>query len=259
MTLSMAGRGVFRIVFSGLFSGSFIPATLEGRFPTVSQNRRFRMRTPSRHRFFGNAVGLIALAFSLSACIPTSGLGEQTTLTGKISNWPAGKTGTVSTVLGSSATVGTDGSFSIALPGSPQIDPKLTTFNSSLNGLCASGTVTLTPGLVKAFSVTLDINRVGLVSAGTLVFWKHQDANIALPTNGDKTVLYVYADQNVTMTGSCVSSGLEIALNVSLVKGWNAVTVTINDITANPKAASISTGPVSSDVVWFFLGDTSKL
>ena len=217
------------------------------------------MRTPSRHRFVGNAVCLIVLVFGLSACIPTSGLGEQTTLSGKISNWPAGKTGTVSTDLGSSATVGTDGSFNIALPGSPQIDPKLTTFNSSLNGLCASGTVTLTPGLVKAFGAALYINRVGLVSAGTLVFWKHQDANIALPTNGDKTVLYVYADQNVTMTGSCVNSGLEIALNASLIRGWNAVTVTINDIGSNPKAASISTGPVSSDVVWFFLGDTSKL
>ncbi len=217
------------------------------------------MRTLSRRLLVEKPVGLIVLAFALSACIPTSGLGEQTTLTGKISNWPAGKTGTVSTDLGSSATVGSDGSFNIALPGSPQIDPKLTTFNSSLNGLCASGTVTLTPGLVRAFGATLYINRVGGVSAGTLVFWKHQNADIAVPTNGDKTVLFVYVDQNVTMTGSCVSSGLEIALNVRLVRGWNAVTVTINDITANPKSASISTGPISSDVVWFFLGDTSKL
>jgi hypothetical protein len=204
-------------------------------------------------------------AFVLAACSSTNSTTPDKTpvktdgpsLSGQISNWPAGVAGTLGTLPQSSSapsassafltqtTIDSTGKFSLLLPSADKLKPLLasppsTTFSPYLT---CSG-VTATAG-VKGLTITFAVKATSQFSVGIVSFSALIPGQSGIPP----FATYVYVDQDWSVSGVCIvqnSPNATVTLDIKAKSGWN--TIIFSGI-ATP--ITISTGTPPSSFKWF--------
>ena len=217
------------------------------------------------------SIGLVVL---VSGCgggaPPVDDDGEPTnggpvagvTVTGSVQDWPGG-TDTITvndrgafffptgggavTTLGTGA-IAADGSFEVTLPGDPGgafvtlVPDTVTTF-----GCDASG-VAIDPAGAQLLLASFD------AEAGGLAFGVQQGSStlFVAPEPGDHRVFHVYADRDVTVSGSetCPAIPFFLEYDLAFSEGWNTVTALFVSQT-DARNYVVESGPPPSASVWF--------
>lgn len=197
---------------------------------------------------------LSLLALGLTACpspaVPPASNPDGSTISGKIDNWPAGKTGKISAPLLFGATtsaavaVSADGSFSnLVLPTPAPADL------SPVIAECASLATPSDGTLALVYPLTVQ-NTSG-ADAGLVLQANATQASFLAPANGSTIVLRYYVENDLKINGSCGGSGSITTNynNVSFKKGWNVV---LDSRSADGTSDTFSNGAISSDVKFSF-------
>lgn len=209
-------------------------------------------------------IGLIAV---LVACpSPTKPTTQALTLTGAIEGWTAGKSGKLrlkwnqllSGATNASGDVTTEpvlntsnGSFTRTLP-VLNIDGYLRAAAFDLS----SCTATVAPENLKTIIFYETLESLSNASAGIV-----QESDIAptgtatSPAVGSKSIFYIYADQNGSVSANCKSS--QYTYDVTLQTGWNPVTYSVTEVSGNKRYAFTTGKP--SNTKWYLQGNMAAL
>lgn len=216
----------------------------------------------------------IGFTLGLVACMPPSPVfsGDAPTLSGKIANWTAGKTGfiriklnTNAALIGSAVTVSSDGSFNnLPFLSGSVIGTNLASVSDSITGsFCGANanTVIVTPSDAKVAAGLYEILNNTPALAGT-VFDATRENIITAPQVGDHLVLRAFTNQNVTIKGNCVLPGAQTrtgTFDVSLKTGWNTLVLEATALSATNVNVSYSATAVPADAQLFFSASGAPL
>ncbi len=171
-------------------------------------------------------------------------------VSGTISNWIPGKTGSLYAVVlnfsavtptkSASVPVSANGAFSnLVLP-----TPTTADLTPAVASNC-SGAVTVTPSDAKAAVALLSTNPDSAALNGGGVYESSISGSNGLfnPQPGSSNLLRYYLDKDATISGSCTTTTATpkyiYSYNLTLVKGWNLVNTVVG-----PRAAA-SSDPIS--------------
>lgn len=210
------------------------------------------------------AIGLLGLS---TACSGGGGFGgDGPTGSGKIVNWPAGKTGSLRVVAGSGNTavngtavsVDASGTFSnLPFPGSAAVAASLTAPGTVE---CANGSITVTPSTLKASGASLQVLNGANAAAGGLT-----EANFDItipnttPSVGMKQFVRLFADSNAKLSGSCMSGGTTTTYDVNLSTGWNVIFLEVTAVTGNVVTGIKVASGLSGDAKFYYSAGANPL
>jgi hypothetical protein len=181
------------------------------------------------------AVTLGAVAL-LTGCSGMGFGGDSPTFSGKIANWPAGKTGSIKVVAGSGAGVSgaavpvdASGNFSnVAFPGATALAAVTTVISAPT--CSGTGTVTASSTTAKTTNAGFQILNSTNANAGSVIEATRDPSAIsAAPAVGDKILGRIFTDTAFTIKGTCTTSGTTTTYDVALAVGWNLL---IGEVTA---------------------------
>jgi hypothetical protein len=201
------------------------------------------------------------LALALTACpggTGGSGTPALTSISGQISNWLTGKTGTLGTLVSSSggqspvqtqATIDASGNFKIDLPSTDAMAPLISA--GSVTNPCAG--VTATPN-VKGAGLNLIIQNASKANIGN-VFLASTDPSVP-GTTSYTVAIYFYVNSDWNASGSCTTTAgsTTSTFNIQAKAGWNIVIGTVTQ-----GAITYTNGAIPSNVKWISTGDLTKL
>ena len=215
-------------------------------------------------------LGLMAVLMALVACpstpTPAPFTGDTPSLSGKIANWTAGKTGflrvkmaTNGTILGAAVLIGSDGSFSnLPFPGNAAIGTNLAAISSSITAsLCGPDvpTVIVTPSDAKVAAGLLEVLNNTPASSGTVIEATRADELSGNTQQvGDHFVLRIFADKAATVKGACSQAGTQSkagTFDFSLQAGWNNLILELTSISETAVNVRYLAGEVPSNVQMF--------
>jgi hypothetical protein len=215
-------------------------------------------------------LGLVFSSF-LVACpgggtTPPPLVANGSPVSGTISNWISGKTGTLyARVFSSSSTTSTNAGVAIAADGSftnlvlpTPTAAELGDGSSGLGG-CSGGTVSVTPSDSKA--ATAFLTTTLSLSAGSGFVYQANKSQVSglFLDPGSNNVLRVYASKDTTINGTCTTTTgtpkyTYTYNNVSLAQGWNIVNVSVaphNVNSTDPILETFTSGAAASDQKFF--------
>ncbi len=218
--------------------------------------------------------GMLALGLAFTSFLGACGGGGTTPpplvangspVSGTISNWIAGKTGTLyarvfnfsNNQTTSSVPIAADGSFgNLVLP-----TPTAAELSDGSTGLgsCSGGTITITPSDSKAVTVLLTSNLNLSLNGGAVYQANKSQASALFFDPGSNSTLRLYASKDTTISGTCTTTTgtpkyTYTYNNVSLAQGWNILNVSVapHDINStDPILETITSGAVASDQKFF--------
>jgi len=220
------------------------------------------------------AAGLLTLAFSLIACgggssgdptptppdpTPPSSSGKE--VNGTVENW-IGQAATLTAELANTVAdsavlaetpIGTDGSFSLTLPGGEGVAEHLGPLQGTSCEDGGTGMVEVTPSTLEVASISYKA-YVPAVSDASLLGEVFQ----AVRSEGSSTIIYqMYATSNGTIKGSCVytyedengaATTFTDTYDMNLVAGWNNFLYTFTE-----NGSTSSTGDVPATARWEYM------
>lgn len=217
--------------------------------------------------FMRNRLLIVGLIAVLVACpSPVKSTPQPLTLTGTIEGWTVGKSGKLrlkwnqllSGAINASGDVTTEpvlnssnGSFTRTLPTS-SLENYLRSSSSDLS----SCTATVTPENLKTIIFYETLESTTNVSAGIV-----QESDIAptgnttSPAVGSKSIFYIYADQNGSISANCKNN--QYTYDVTLQIGWNPVTYSVTEVSGNKRYAFTTGKP--SNTKWYLQGNMAAL
>jgi hypothetical protein len=203
----------------------------------------------------------VFLALALTACPSTGGSGTPalTSLSGQISNWPAGKLGTLGTVIIASGTPSTtpvtqsaidaNGKFNLDLPSTAVMAPLIS--GGSITNPCTGVTATAN---VKGAGLGFILQNTSKTTVGNPSL---ASTDPSVPgTTTLTSILYFYVDSDWNASGTCTSTGGSTTqtFNVQAKAGWNII---IGNFTQGN--ATFTSGAIPVNVKWIASGDLTKL
>lgn len=208
-------------------------------------------------------IGLLALS---TACSGGGSGGDSPTYSGKIIDWPATKTGSISVVTSGNSTtsaslktaVDANGNFSnLAFPGLQAVTP---TLPSTPANFCSTAGVTATPATTKVITGNLTIFNTAGATTGNVTESNRPIATIsANPAVGDKFIFRVFADGNLKVSGACTSATSTVTYDMNFSSGWNVAVAEVTAVTGTTATtAKFYTGGLPGGINLYYTASGSN-
>jgi len=155
--------------------------------------------------------------------------GEKVVLTGTLINWPGG-TGTIYNVHSEPFETGktnpmtgpikNDGSFTLTLTYPPSWN-----YLDTLDD--CGGAVQISDPSVRVTELMAQVKNQNGTPVGSA---EERNTSTLGPQKGEKLIMYVFAEGDVSYHGTCTQGDTTTTADVSLKQGWNAVVLEITDV-----------------------------